>query len=222
MQSDGYWSSSTVADSTGYAWGVHMYNGDVGNGVKSGIVYVWPVRARQSKSLANSVIWKTGQTTKYAAGDDGDLRKGAAWPSPRFTDNGNKTVTDNLTSLIWTKNANAPGPSACGPETSKTWQKALDYVACLNTNNYLGHNDWRLPNRKELFSLVDRSKYKPSIPTGHPFTNVQSDSYWSSSTCAGYTGYAWGVRMDFGYVSDVVKSSFGPYVWPVRAGQSEK
>ena len=49
---------------------------------------------------------KTGQTTCYATGDDGDLEKGVAWPNPRFTDNGNGTVTDNLTGLIWLKNAN--------------------------------------------------------------------------------------------------------------------
>ena len=44
---------------------------------------------------------KTGQTTSYAAGDDGALQKGVASPNPRFTDNGNGTVTDNLTGLIW-------------------------------------------------------------------------------------------------------------------------
>ena len=49
---------------------------------------------------------KTGQTASYATGDDGDFEKGVAWPNPRFTDNGNGTVTDSLTNLIWLKNAN--------------------------------------------------------------------------------------------------------------------
>ena len=101
---------------------------------------------------------KTGQRTSYASGDDGAIQAGVTWPSPRFADNGDETAKDNLTGLIWTKNANAPGPSACGPGTWKTWQVALDYVACLNTNQYLGFNDWRLPNINELESLVDFSQ----------------------------------------------------------------
>lgn len=50
-------------------------------------------------------IPQTGQTTSYAAGDDGAVRTGVAWPNPRFTDNGDQTITDNLTGLMWEKNA---------------------------------------------------------------------------------------------------------------------
>ena len=56
-----------------------------------------------------SPVPKTGQTTSYATGDDGELEKGVAWPNPRFTDNNNGTVTDNLTGLIWLKHANCFG-----------------------------------------------------------------------------------------------------------------
>ena len=53
---------------------------------------------------------KTGQTASYDQNtppkDDGALKKGVAWPTPRFTDNNNGTVTDNLTNLIWMKHAN--------------------------------------------------------------------------------------------------------------------
>jgi len=52
---------------------------------------------------------KTGQTTTYGTRDDGELEKGVMWPNPRFTDNGDGTVRDNLTGLIWTKNANCFG-----------------------------------------------------------------------------------------------------------------
>ena len=52
---------------------------------------------------------KTGQTTSYGTRDDGALEKGVAWPTPRFTDNNNGTITDNLTKLIWMKNAQAFG-----------------------------------------------------------------------------------------------------------------
>ncbi len=56
-------------------------------------------------SMAGTVdLPRTGQTTSYATGDDGDLQVGVDWPLPRFTDNNNGTVTDNLTGLIWLKN----------------------------------------------------------------------------------------------------------------------
>jgi len=177
---------------------------------------------------------QTGQTTCYDAGgnvidcagtgQDGELKKGVAWPSQRFTDNTNGTVTDNLTGLIWLKNAN------CANGT-RTWATALTDVAQLNTNGTMNGNncgdtsnggshqtDWRLPNRKELMSLIDRSKFNPVLPTGHPFTNVQSDYYWSSTTSASGTGGAWGVYMMSGHVSFHVKT-VNYYVWPVRAGQ---
>ena len=76
-------------------------------------------RFSSSKFLISaSIVWaqpapiaKTGQTTSYATGDDGDLQNGVALPAwyPRFTDNGDGTVTDNLTGLMWAKNANMAG-----------------------------------------------------------------------------------------------------------------
>jgi len=153
-------------------------------------------------------IWQTGQKTTYATGDDGDLEKGVFGPVARFTDHGNGTITDNLTGLMWTKNANLAGGT-------KTWQEALDYVKTLNTG---GYSDWRLPNRKELFSLIDRSKYSPALPIDHPFQNVQFDYYWSSTADAYSTDDAWIVSMWYGFVFHLHKSH-GYYVWPVRSGQ---
>lgn len=214
-----YWSSSTNVNSTYYAWDVSIFNGQVSSDTKDDVNYVWPVCGGQC-GLGDSVIClpKTGQTVSYAAGDDGDLKEGVARPSPRFTDNSNETITDNMTGLIWTKNANALGPKACGSGTDKTWQEALDYVACLNTNSYCGYSDWRLPDIKELYSLIDRLKYEPALPTGHPFTGVQPYWYWSSSTYAVNTDYAWIVYMSYGSM-DVGYKSDSNYVWPVRGGQ---
>jgi len=139
-------------------------------------------------------VWQTGQKTTYATGDDGDLEKGVAWPSPRFMDHGNGTITDTLTGLMWTKNANLAGGT-------KTWQGALDYVKSINSGAGLGgYHDWRLPNRKELFSLIDHSKWYPALPASHPFQNVQSYYYWSSTTDAYFTDYAWVVDMWYGGV----------------------
>src|SRR5208282_6536656 len=114
---------------------------------------------------------QTGQTTCSDAngnvipctgtGEDGALQEGVAWPSPRFTDNGDQTQTDNLTGLIWPKDGSTPTVSSCTGGLA-SWQDALTYVQCLNTNNYLGHNDWRLPNVNELASIVNGGQYDPA------------------------------------------------------------
>jgi len=160
---------------------------------------------------------KTGQTTSYAMGDDGDLEIGVAWPSQRFADNANGTVTDNLSGLMWAKDGGSPSYSLCTGGTMD-WQSALNYVACLNSNAYLGYTDWRLPNRKELRSLIDYANYNLALPTGHPFTNVQGVYYWSSTTYAYFPAFAWYVDMNGGGVYAVSKDeASNGYVWPVRS-----
>ena len=136
------------------------------------------------------------------------------------------TVTDNLTGLVWAKNANlmvTRDPSFDADDTANdgkvTWQHALDYVAKLNSENYLNHTDWRLPNRRELRSLADYELFQPALPLGHPFTQVQSGFYWSSTSYAYDTSYAWVVFMYCGVVRPSDNTDFGYYVWPVRSGQ---
>jgi PKD repeat protein len=159
-------------------------------------------------ALAGTVsLPKTGQTTSYYNRDDGDLKKGVAWPSPRFYDHGNGTVSDNLTGLMWTKNANPAG-------NTMNWQQALDYCRGLS---FAGYTDWRLPNKKELRSLCDYSQHDPALPQGYPFTNVQSSYYWSSTTFASYPDYAWTVYFTYGTVGGDYK--WDGYAWPVRVGQ---
>ena len=158
---------------------------------------------------------KTGHTTGYVSGDDGALQKGVAWPSPRFTDNSNGTVTDNLTGLIWLKNASCFG--------SQIWHSAVNDAKGL-ANGSCGLTDgssagaWRLPNIKELQSLVDFGRVNPALPSGHPFSGVQSDYYWSSTTVADYPIMAWNLGLYEGRVDyDNNVGTF--YVWPVRGGQ---
>lgn len=161
----------------------------------------------------------TGQTASYVAGDDGALQRGETWQTPRFADNGDQSMTDTLTNLIWSKDGNAPGPAACGPAATKTWPGALDYVDCLNSNSYLGKTDWRLPNRKELISLVNRGQTNSDLwLNSQGFSGVQGNYYWSSSTVAGSTGYVWVVGINYGYVYDI-GNAVNYYVWPVRGGQ---
>ena len=162
-----------------------------------------------------SMVPKTGQTTSYAAGDDGALEKGVAWPNPRFTDNGNGTVTDNLTGLIWLKNANCFG--------QKNWATALSDANTLNSGECgltdgSMEGDWRLPNLREMQSPVDYGQVGPALPGSHPFIGVQSSVYWASTTYAGFPSLAWDVNLNdgFPYANDESNSY---YVWPVRGGQ---
>ena len=175
---------------------------------------------------------KTGQTTSYATGDDGEMEKGVAWPDPRFTDNGDGTVKDNLTELIWLKNADCPN-------MERNWTAALSDVAQLNTDGTMNSNDcgdtsnggshqtdWRLPNVRELQSLIHYGYYSPALPNtagtgqwseGDPFTGVQSSYYWSATTYENGTNNAWYVYMSDGLVTYRWKTNDN-YVWPVRGG----
>jgi hypothetical protein len=171
-------------------------------------------------------VEKTGQSTRYADGDDDDLQRGVAWPNPRFTDNGDGTVTDNLTGLIWLKNANCTAIFG-----QKNWATALSDVKNLAAG-YCGlmdgssAGDWRLPNVKELASLIHYGVDDPALPntsgTGKwmnedPFTDVQSDRYWSSTSARSAPRWAFDVDMYHGEVYGSLKSD-SLYVWPVRGG----
>jgi hypothetical protein len=159
-------------------------------------------------------------------GQDADKMQGAAWPSPRFTDNGNGTVTDKLTGLIWLKNANCTdtvGGIAKG-SGYLTWAGALIWSNNLANGN-CGLSDgsaagqWRLPTVSELQSLVNSQQTNQGIwLNGQGFSSVQSSNYWSSTTYAPYTSYAWLVYMNVGSVYYGYKTG-SYYVWPVRGGQ---
>jgi hypothetical protein len=191
-------------------------------------------------SGAPAQVPQTGQTTSYAAGDDGAIRAGVILPTLRFTDNANGTITDNLTGLIWLKNANCPN-------VGRDWAPALADVASLNTDGTMnGHNcgdtsnggshqvDWRLPNMRELFSLVHFGFFEPSLSNatgtakwdgtdaftgfkGGPGNGGQS-TYWSSTANASDSTLAWVVDFDgLSLVfSDHKTSSLGSFVLPVR------
>ena len=155
---------------------------------------------------------KTWQTESFSDGDDGGLQKGVEWPQQRFTDNANGTVTDNLTGLIWLKNANCFG--------AKTWADALNDCntlaggACgLTDGSQTG--DWRLPNLRELQSLVDYGRYNPTFPEVHPFSGLVAGRYWSSTTYDMYSPDAWRVNFYFGDVNHDSKT-VDFYVWGVR------
>ncbi|MBF0615040.1 MAG: DUF1566 domain-containing protein [Magnetococcales bacterium] len=162
-------------------------------------------------------VAKTGQTTSYTTGDDGTNRTGVAWPTPRFTDNGNGTVTDNLTGLIWLKHANCFG--------WRIWTTALNDAnnlasgSCGLSDGSVAGN-WRLPSIRELNSLIDISRSTPALPSGHPFISVASSySYWSSTTNTGDTSLALGISISSGILSSFNKTGNTLFVLTVRGGQ---
>ena len=118
--------------------------------------------------------------------------RGESFPNSSFessTVNGNVIVTDTKTGLVWQKTY----------ETGKTtWQEALDYCEDLT---YGGYNDWRLPDKNELVSLVNYAKYDPASD----FPDMPSRDFWSSST--EISNFAWTVSFYSGYVSSCIKSS---------------
>jgi len=230
-----YWSSSKSSTYTGdnyHAWYINLNNGNNGLGLvqnawDSGEGHVWPVRGGQSYSSYPSPVLKTGQTVSYYGADDGVLQAGAPPPVQRFNDNGDGTVTDNLTGLVWLKNASCSDTSGgiANPsgKLSRTnalaWSNGLSSAVCgLNDSSASG--DWRLPNATELLSLVDISRVDPAIPNGHPFTSVQ-DVYWSSSASFVYifgdSGY--GVSMVYGSTFRTLYQQDDWGVWPVRGGK---
>jgi hypothetical protein len=133
----------------------------------------------------------------------------------RFTDNGDGTVTDNVTGLIWLKNTNCWGTQSLANALTNANGLASDSCGLSDASSA---GNWRLPNINEFHSLIDLTQSSPALPSSHPFTAVQSNPYWSSTSHPTYTTDAWRVPLHDGRVIEGDKS-FSVYVWPVRAGQ---
>jgi hypothetical protein len=102
-----------------------------------------------------------------------------------FTDNGNGTITDHLTNLVWQKEPNTNAVS---------WENALLYANNLILEN---DSDWRMPNIKELQSLNDEGFVSPSVNT-NIFSNMGVKKYWSSTTQQNQVANAWYWNTQFG------------------------
>ena len=159
----------------------------------------------------------TGQRTCHAddgreipcedSGQDASFAVGVSWPEPRF-DLRDDEATDRLTGLIWCRNANLA-------EFPLNWADALDFVATMNREKRFGQRDWRMPNRRELRSLLSLQTKWPALPEGHPFVDVFNGWYWTSTSAAISPAHAWyvaldGARMFYGGKDQAFM------LWPVR------
>ena len=160
----------------------------------------------------------TGQTTCYDTEGNVINCGSAEWPGQdgfyqtgcptvgRFTDNGDGTVTDNCTGLMWqqdTVDVNGDGTIVWDQDVL-TWQDALLYCESLE---FAGHDDWRLPNVRELQSIVDYGRGRPAID---PVFGAESDWYWSSSTSVLSYHYAWLVHFVVGSVDITIAGKDHP------------
>jgi hypothetical protein len=161
-----YWSSTTYANSKSWAWSFDYDRGFVAPNPKSygyyGYGYVRAVCGGQSGAFDDSII------------------------SGRMVDNGDGTVTDTETGLMWQQ----------GESGQMAWEDALIYCETLDL---AGYHDWRLPNINELHSIVDYYVYDPAINT-MAFPGCQSSGYWSSTTNIGDSGSAWNMHFDSGSI----------------------
>jgi hypothetical protein len=167
-----------------------------------------------AKCLARNCLPDTGQTKCYdqngteipcdsatCPGQDGFYATGCP-PEGRFVDNQNGTVMDNCTGLVWQKD------TADVPATY--WCNAVDYCADLN---FAGHDDWRLPNVRELQSIVDYGR----VPAIDPIFGTFAPAYWSSTSHANVPAGAWLVDSGGGSVIYDGKGR-NAYVRAVRSG----
>ncbi|WP_198971387.1 Lcl C-terminal domain-containing protein [Xylophilus sp. ASV27] len=140
------------------------------------------------------------------------------------TDNG-ATVTDEATGLVWDRCAY--GGSYVGDKDSGTcngtflnipWAEALKKAEEANGARYLGYSNWRLPNVKELESIMDPSTINPAIDATF-FPNTPQGLFWTSTTFSPLQSTAWCVKFDSGYIQASDKT-IARLARLVRSGQS--
>ncbi len=153
------------------------------------------------------------------AGQDGAHATGCPIDGPdgsgRFVDNGDGTVTDTCTGLMWQQDtADVTGDGIVSFESGDylPWCEALAYCEELS---FADHDDWRLPNVRELQSIVDYGRFNPAID---PVFGALSSWYWSSTSSAGSPGRAWHVLFLDGFVLSMGGKDFVYYVRAVRSG----
>lgn len=159
-----------------------------------------PLQVKRRTMVPEHILW-TGQVDCFdthgqvitcdGAGQDAAAATSSLWPEPRFVPQGEGLVVDRVTRLLWPK-------EGCPVEFPLSWQEGLDHVEELRRQCALGRDDWRLPNRRELRSLIDHSQKMPALPRKYPFVHAAIGWYWTSTTAAIETRYAWYLHLEGG------------------------
>jgi hypothetical protein len=216
-----YRTSTAFAVDTRYSYIGNFNAGDVyaGNKTSTGgtgdfSFFIWPARTGESllpKSGAGSISGY-GLDIK----EDGSTQRGLSLPIPRFYVTG-ETITDNMTGLIWLRNANIAG--------AKNWKGSLYLISSLNSANSgtgtAGRHDWRLPNVNEAITLINYGNSQQAVwLKNQGFKNVQS-TYWTSTTVAynNWTTNAWLMFTEYGEVWSTHSKANYHSVWPVCGGE---
>jgi len=170
-------------------------------------------------AFAVSDLAQTGQTNSETKADDGELKLGVAWPSPRFTDNRDGTLTDNLTGLMWVKDSFCANNFISGAATS-IWQESIAFSIALNDHSLATpckeytarYEDWRAPNINELTSLfragltnntdISEWLFIPDDQSGaFSEIGIVANSVWTSTSVAANPDQAWTVNLRTGEIS---------------------
>lgn len=209
-----YWSSTSYAGDPAYAWYLHTEGGRMFYGDKGRSYLVWPVRGESRILAATGQVKCFGRRGRQVpcrgSGQDGELCLGLTWPQPRFTPQGG-AVRDQLTGLVWSRNADLAG----GPVS---WLEADEVIQRLDREKHAGFIGWRLPAIQELESLVDASAHHPALTAGHPFQVVR-DQYWSATSSGFDPGWAMALYMDKGGIGVGMKDGAHYAVWAVCEGE---
>jgi hypothetical protein len=132
----------------------------------------------------------------------------------------NESVTDALTGLTWARNANLF-------DYPYSLDEGLERIETLNREALSGLSDWRLPSRRELFSLVSHQNYIPALVSDHPFENVFHGYYWTATPCARLPDQAWYIHLGGARIYRGRRDS-AYLIWPVagrrhpRSGQEAR
>lgn len=212
-----------LAPSTKYCYSVYAYDA-AGH---------YSAQSRQACATTGELLPDTGETTCYDSSGNviscaGTGEDGADPINPlRYTDNGDGTITDGNTGLVWQKCGMGQTGSDCsgGAAAAYNWYQAAGvsnatynppaaFANACGSLNLGGHTDWRLPTSNELIDIVDYGQYNPAIDATY-FPNTEPGFYWSSDTEAGSPSSAWYVNFQDGD-DNAVAATGGYYVRCVR------
>lgn len=138
-------------------------------------------------------------------------------PNSRFVDVRDGTIFDIGTGLMWQKCSLGLSGHNCeiGTAIRYNWKESLETA---QTNSLAGYSDWRLPNVKELSSIVERRCHNPSINDNY-FPKTKTTTYWSSSPITDLDSEVWLVNFSFGITTAGGNvREYGRYVRLVRSG----